>query len=186
MNRETIRYQNDREMAAELLGHPDVVRVNQQLEKMEEAGPLGTRRRLLGTSVRLSRSMAPEIHAMADECIEKLEMKIPHELYVYSSPQYNAACFKPEAGKLFVMFSSSLLEKFDGSELKFVIGHEFGHHVYNHHDDDDHVGQLGLIPRGNGLAKKGAAVIVHIVSSAMRLGGGMIPTPSRWLQTREV
>ncbi len=133
-NRDPIRYQNDRDMAAELLAHPDVVRVNEQLEKMQEAGPLGTRRRLLGTSVRLSRSMAPTVHGMADECIEKLEMEIPHELYVYSSPQYNAACFKPEAGKLFVMFSSSLLENFDGSELKFVIGHEFGHHVYNHHE----------------------------------------------------
>ena len=95
---------------------------------------MGTRRRLLGTSVRLSRFMAPDVHEMADECIEKLAMKIPHELYVYSSPQFNAACFKPEGGKLFVMFSSSLLEKFNGSELKFVIGHEFGHHVYNHHE----------------------------------------------------
>ena len=71
---------------------------------------------------------------MADACIEKLEMNIPHELFVYSSPQFNAACFKPEDGRLFVIFSSSLLEKFTGSELKFVIGHEFGHHVYSHHE----------------------------------------------------
>jgi len=134
MNWETIRYQNDRDMAAELLKHPDVVRVNDYIEKMQEEGPMGTRRRLLGTSVRLSRFMAPEVHKMADECIEKLEMTLPHELYVYSSPQFNAACFKPEDGKLFVMFSSSLLERFEGSELKFVIGHEFGHHVYNHHE----------------------------------------------------
>jgi uncharacterized tellurite resistance protein B-like protein len=88
--------------------------------------------------------MAPDVHKMADECIERLEMKLPHELYVYSSPQYNAACFKPEGGKLFVMFSSSLLEKFDGSELKFVIGHEFGHHVYNHHESP-----IGYLLRGN-------------------------------------
>ena len=134
MNRETIRYQNDRDMASDLLKHPDVVRVNEQIEKMQNGGAMGIRRRLLATSVRLSRSMAPDVHKMADDCIETLEMKIPHELYVYSSPQFNAACFKPEDGKLFVMFSSSLLEKFSGSELKFVIGHEFGHHVYNHHE----------------------------------------------------
>ena len=144
MNRETIRYQNDREMAAELLKHPDVVRVNEHIAKIQEDGPMGTRRRLLGTSVRLSRLMAPDVHEMADECIEKLEMEIPHELYVYSSPQCNAACFKPEGGKLFVMFSSSLLEKFDGSQLKFVIGHEFGHHVYNHHEIP-----IGYLLRGN-------------------------------------
>jgi uncharacterized tellurite resistance protein B-like protein len=144
MNWEVIRYQNDREMAAELLKHPDVIRVNKHLEKIQEDGPVGTRRRLLGTSVRLSRFMAPQVHKLADECIEKLEMEIPHELYVYSSPQYNAVCFKPEGGKLFVMFSSSLLERFEGSELKFVIGHEFGHHVYNHHEIP-----IGLLLRGS-------------------------------------
>ena len=31
-------------------------------------------------------------------------------------------------------FSSSLLEAFDENELMFVVGHEFGHHVYQHHD----------------------------------------------------
>ena len=134
MDPEKIRYQNDRDMAAQLLKHPAVVRVNEMIEKMQEEGPMGTRRRLLGTSVRLSRSMAPEVHRLADECIEELEMEIPHELFVFSSPQFNAACFKPDQGKLFVMFSSSLLEKFSGNELKFVIGHEFGHHVYNHHE----------------------------------------------------
>ena len=144
MNRDIIRYRNDREMAAELLRHPDVVRVNEHIEKAQQDGPMGTRRRLLGTSVRLSRFMAPDVHRMADECIEKLEMTIPHELYVYSSPQFNAACFKPEGGKLFVMFSSSLLEKFEGAELKFVIGHEFGHHVYNHHEIP-----VGYLLRGN-------------------------------------
>jgi predicted Zn-dependent protease len=131
-------------MAEELLKHPDVVRVNEHIEKVQQDGPMGTRRRLLGTSVRLSRFMAPDVHRMADECIEKLEMTIPHELYVYSSPQFNAACFKPEGGKLFVMFSSSLLEKFEGAELKFVIGHEFGHHVYNHHEIP-----VGYLLRGN-------------------------------------
>ncbi len=134
MHRDKIRYKNDSNMAADLLTHPDVIRVNKHIEKMQEEGPLGTRRRLLGTSVRLSRTMAPDVHKMADECIEKLSIEIPHELYVYSSPQFNAACFKPEDGQLFVMFSSSLLEGFKDSELKFVIGHEFGHHVYNHHE----------------------------------------------------
>jgi Zn-dependent protease with chaperone function len=128
MKAEDIRYQNDVEMYNTLLRHEDVIRVNKHIEKMEEEGPMGIRRRLLGTSVRLGRSMAPEIHKMADQCAETLEMNIPLELYVYSSPQFNAACFKPEDGRLFVMFSSSLLEAFQGSELKFVIGHEFGHH----------------------------------------------------------
>ena len=134
MNPDTLRYQNDKLSFDALLKERDVIKVREHIEKMEAEGPLGTRRRLLATSVRLSRKMAPDIHKMADECIEKLAMDIPLELYAYSSPTFNAACFKPEEGRLFVMFSSSLLEGFTGSELRFVMGHEFGHYIYHHHD----------------------------------------------------
>ncbi len=134
MTPDLIRCANDQSMYDTLLKNSDVIKVNEYIAKAQEEGPAGTRRRLLGTSVRLSRRMAPDVHRMADECIELLEMEIPHELYVYSSPQFNAACFKPENDQLFVIFSSSLLEAFTGSELRFVIGHEFGHHVYRHHD----------------------------------------------------
>jgi tellurite resistance protein len=133
INAESIRCSNDLKRYKALLEDQEVKRANEQIEKLEEEGPTGVRRQLLATSIRLSRGMAKGIHIMADECVEKLEMDIPLELYVFSSPQFNAACFKPEDGRLFVMFSSALLEAFEGSELRFVIGHEFGHHVYNHH-----------------------------------------------------
>ena len=40
----------------------------------------------------------------------------------------------PKEAPLLLMFSSSLLEKFDETELSFVMGHELGHHLYGHHD----------------------------------------------------
>ncbi len=134
MNADKLRSQQDRDIAARLMQASEVKRVNEWIEKREEEGPTGTRRRLLATSVRLSRSMAPWLHTMADECIELLDVKIPIELYVYASGSYNAACVKPEEGRLFIMFSSSLLEAFEGPELRFVLGHELGHHLYGHHD----------------------------------------------------
>lgn len=134
MNAQTIRCQNDLELYKKLLEHPDVKRVNEILTTKENVRQSGVRRRLLSTSVRLSRGMAPDIHKMADECIETLEGKIPLELYVFPSPDFNAMCFKPEDGRLFIMFSSSLLEAFTESELRFVMGHELGHHIYGHHD----------------------------------------------------
>ena len=134
MNAQTIRCQNDQELYNKLLKHPDVIRVNEILAQKENESQSGIRRRLLSTSVRLSSGMAPHIHKMADECIETLEGKIPLELYVFPSPDFNAMCFKPEDGRLFIMFSSSLLEAFTESELRFVMGHELGHHIYGHHD----------------------------------------------------
>jgi tellurite resistance protein len=117
--------------------------VNEALAEAEEKGPAGIRRQLLATSVRLTRRMSPAVHEMLDDCVAKLGVDIPIELYVYASPQFNAACVKPEEGRLFIMFSSSLLESFKGSELRFVIGHELGHHIYQHHDIP-----IGYILRG--------------------------------------
>ncbi len=135
LSAETVRCQSDLDMFERLLEDLTVKRVNEQIEQAarKDGGRSGLRRRLLTTSVRLSEAMAPDLHKIANECSERLELGIELELYVYSSPVYNAMCFKPEAGRLFVMFSSSLLEAFTDKELKFVMGHELGHHVYNHH-----------------------------------------------------
>lgn len=134
MTAEELRSKQDREIARQLMETKEVRRINEMIEKREEKGPMGTRRRLLATSVRLSRNMAPWLHEMTDDCIKKLGVEIPTELYVYASPSFNAACVKPEDGRLFIMFSSSLLEAFEGSELRFVVGHELGHYLYGHHD----------------------------------------------------
>jgi hypothetical protein len=134
MNAQTIRCQHDLDLYTRLLENRDVAAVNEKISRQEERETGGLRRKLLSRSVRLSRMMAPQVHTMADECIERLGAKLPLELYVFPAPDYNAMCFKPEEGRLFVMFSSSLLESFKGAELKFVIGHELGHHIYGHHD----------------------------------------------------
>lgn len=138
-----LRCESDQALFDGLLSDRDVIRVNERLEKDAQDGPTGTRRQLLATSVRLTRTMAPAVYTMLDECVTKLGVDLPVELYVYASPQFNAACVKPEDGRLFIMLSSSLLEAFTGSELRFVIGHELGHHLYRHHDIP-----IGYILRG--------------------------------------
>ena len=134
LSADALRSRNDQSLYDTLLKNRTVVRTNERIAKMAEDNPYSIRRRLLATSVRLSERMAPDLHNMANDCIEKLQMETPLELYAFASPQYNAMCFKPEDGRLFVMFASSLLEAFDENELKFVVGHELGHHVYRHHD----------------------------------------------------
>ena len=143
MDPQHIRSQHDRELFEALLKDRTVIETNQQIERHAEKGNLGVRRRLLSTSVRLSPTMAPDLHTTAQQCQEQLSMDIPLELYVFPSPTYNAACVKPESGRLFVMFSSSILEHFDQGEIRFVMGHELGHHLYNHHDIP-----IGYILRG--------------------------------------
>jgi Zn-dependent protease with chaperone function len=78
--------------------------------------------------------MSPPLYDIVDACCETLEVIIPLELYVYASPQFNAMCIKPEEGRLFIALTSSLIEKFSLPELKFVLGHELGHFIFQHHD----------------------------------------------------
>ncbi len=145
VNAAALRCESDLSMYNALLEDLTVKRVNEQLARMEESSSerSSIRRHLLATSVRMSESMAPDLHTIARDCSERLELGIDLELYVFASPMYNAMCFKPEDGRLFVMFASSLLEAFDEKELKFVMGHELGHHVYRHHDIP-----IGYILRG--------------------------------------
>ena len=134
MNAYGIQCENDVKIAQVLLDDVLVKQTKADLDRLTGKGPMGIRRRLLSSSVRLSRNMSPAVHKMADQCMQTLGVDIPLELYVYAGPEFNAACFKPEDGRLFIMFSSSLLEAFDKNELMFVVGHELGHHVYQHHD----------------------------------------------------
>lgn len=131
---EDIRCENDLALFESLSRDPEVCKVNERIARMEQESPLRTRRRLLATSVRLSQRMSPNLHAMMNESIQKLGVEIPCELFVFPGPQHNAMCFRPEAGRLFIMFSSSLLEDFHDNETRFVIGHELGHYLYRHHD----------------------------------------------------
>jgi Zn-dependent protease with chaperone function/uncharacterized tellurite resistance protein B-like protein len=147
MTATAIRCTNDLKLYQSLLENADVKRVRGRIQRLEEKRDQpGVRRHLLATSVRLSRSMSAPLHHMADQCTERLGIDSPLELYAYANPKFNAACFKPEEGRVFIMLSSSLLEAFSDTELLFVMGHELGHHVYQHHELP-----IGYILRGPDL-----------------------------------
>ena len=128
-----LRTPRDNALYAELLAHPDIQRVISAVEKQELSSPTGVRRQLLATALKLTPAMSPEIKAMIDDCQTRLRLEGQIEAYVYPSSNFNAAAVKSRDKKLVVMFSSSLLEAFRGNELKFVIGHELGHHFFDHH-----------------------------------------------------
>lgn len=125
-----LRCQSDADLEKKLLADPDVRRVVDELEKKPD---LGARRHLLGTSVRVTQAMSPRLDALMTACRNTLGVETPVETYVYPDANFNAACVRPEQGRVFVLLSSALLEAFDDEELRFVIGHELGHHLFQHH-----------------------------------------------------
>ena len=129
--RDKLQAEGDRDLAKALLREHEIRTAIERFEK--ESGESGTRLQLLGTAIRLTREMAPDIHTILDGCRKALEIESPVESYVYPGAAFNAAAVRPERGRLLILISSSLLEAFDPDELRFVAGHEFGHHLFEHH-----------------------------------------------------
>lgn len=124
-----FRCEGDLALYNELLQADEVKSAQRKLD----AQPGGSaRRQLLATALRLTKSMSPRLYRMLETSRKELGIDIEVETFVYNSPQFNAACVKPENDRLLLMFSSSLLEKFDEQELRFVMGHELGHHLFGH------------------------------------------------------
>lgn len=126
-----LRAQGDRDLAERLTKEPTIRSAMEQYAK--KADELGARRHLLATAVRLTPDMAPDLHELMESCRSALALQTPLEPYVYPQAAFNAAAVRPERGRLFVLVSSGLLEAFDAGELRFVVGHELGHHLFEHH-----------------------------------------------------
>lgn len=146
-----LRCEGDLALYNELLATDEV---KAAVRRLDDNPGAGVRRQLLATALRLTKSMSPKLHRMMEESIAELGVEIPVEIFVYNSPQFNAACLAPEDDTLLLMFSSSLLEKFEETELRFVMGHELGHHQFGHTEIP--IGYLinGSDPVGPRLAMK--------------------------------
>ncbi|HJN72755.1 MAG TPA: M48 family metallopeptidase [Myxococcota bacterium] len=130
MDAQEVRSEADRRLFEELVQHEDVQRIQARLG---EHGRLGTRRNLLARALRLTGEIAPVEHGLLQASRERLGVETEVELFVYPSAEFNAGCTQPEDGRVFVLVSSSLLESFEAPELRYVLGHELGHHLYGHH-----------------------------------------------------
>ena len=126
-----VRAQGERALEEKLRAEPEILRA---IETVEREGK-GTRyrRQLLASALRLSPRSAPEVHDIVETCRVRLGIDQQPELYVFPDVRFNAACVRPEGGRFFLLFSSGLMEAFTPPEIRFVAGHELGHHLFGHH-----------------------------------------------------
>lgn len=126
-----LRADGDRDQAERILREPSVRSLIDKLDSKAEE--MGMRRHLLATALRLTPEMAPDVHEILDSCRSTLGIDTPLETYVYPEQHFNAAAGRPERGRLFILLSAGLLEAFEPDELRFVVGHELGHFLFEHH-----------------------------------------------------
>ena len=148
-----LRAAGERELAERLLADRDV---HDAIERLERDGRApGARRQLLAVAIRLTREMAPDVHDIIDACRHVLGIEAPLETYVYAEPMFNAAAVAPEQGRLFLLLSSALLEAFEPDELRFAVGHELGHHLFDHH-------RIPVAPLLSGITRVDAVLALRL------------------------
>ena len=81
----------------------------------------------LATSVKVSETQLPELHALLVEAAEILDLPNVPVLYVKQNPQPNAYTMAMQGKKPFIVVHSSLIDLMSPDELQAVIAHELGH-----------------------------------------------------------
>ncbi len=130
----TLRWQAraDRTLREKLLAERDVQKAIARVHEDTSGFGFSSRRRLLTGALRLTRSMSPEVADALASCKRTLGYDKPIEVFVRPDPMLNASCMRQSSGPTIIVLSSRLLEVFSPAELKFVIGHELGHVVFDH------------------------------------------------------
>jgi Zn-dependent protease with chaperone function len=94
--------------------------------------PLFYRAYSYGNMIRLAPQQFPQLHAMVAEGAQRLGFaKTPTAFLYNSNGLLNAFASRVLGGK-FVYLTSALVEATDDAQVRFVVGHELGHHAAGH------------------------------------------------------
>ncbi len=124
-----LRFDYEALLYQELAKQPQVRAFHEQSER-EHYFSLH-KRHLLGTAVKITADLFPDIYRLYRDCLSRIGEHIEGDLYVHQDTQYNAHVYAHEQ-RCDILLTSALVREFNSSELAFVIGHELGHVLFEH------------------------------------------------------
>ncbi len=132
LDNDLVQCRRDRVLRDSLMTDSGVKLAQRKVDEHTSGYGFYGRRRLLAGALRVKRSMVPALSDTLQQCREILGVQDPLELYIKPDAEYGAFVMKSPAGPWALGVTSSLVEKFSPAELRFVIGHELGHMLFDH------------------------------------------------------
>ena len=86
----------------------------------------------MGNMILISQEQFPELNAMVIEGSKRLGLESPPEAFLYNSNGLFNAFARKVMGRKYLLLTSSLVDATTNEQVKFVIGHELGHHAAGH------------------------------------------------------
>lgn len=86
----------------------------------------------MGNMILITGDQFPHIHKMVVEGANKLGLKSVPDTFLYNSNGLFNAFARETLGRKYLMLTSSLVDATNDEQVKFVIGHELGHHAAGH------------------------------------------------------
>ncbi|MGK7904786.1 MAG: M48 family metallopeptidase [Hormoscilla sp.] len=122
-----LRFPYERKLFIEVQMNPDISRVLEEVSGDFNS----TKRYLLGTAVKITEALIPELYKLYQTCLERVGTGLQGNLYVQQSSDYNAGVLA--VGSRFdIILCSAIVKDFKPAEIAFVIGHELGHVLFAH------------------------------------------------------
>ncbi|MCP4219599.1 MAG: M48 family metallopeptidase [bacterium] len=87
----------------------------------------------LGTALKVNEVLAPRLYKLFKEVSDVLDFHEAIEFYILASPEVNAWSINGFGhGPHIIVLTSALIQLLKDNEIRFVIGHEVGHLIFDH------------------------------------------------------
>lgn len=91
---------------------------------------------MLGHYVLVSPNQFPQLHRMIEVSAQAVGLKEAPETFIYNSHGVmNAFAVRLVGRKRYIWLTSALIDADNAEQIRFVVGHELGHHVAGHLND---------------------------------------------------
>jgi Zn-dependent protease with chaperone function/uncharacterized tellurite resistance protein B-like protein len=131
---ESIRIGRETELARKLMANESVRAAIDDIGDELASVQLFERTRHLAASLRINASISPYLWKLLSVVKKVLSIEERVDLYVESSHEMNAFCWRLPDDTICVVVSSQIVEILNEREMLFLLGHELGHAILRHHD----------------------------------------------------